>query len=253
MSTTTSSRNTAEALLDEACARNTTLELHYEGPNAGLIVGRTRALELCTDVILADVPVYKQGEGPIPVHRSISVHLTLNKTQYSFRSAIKTFGVRVRLNDRKDVFGIALRRPNTVTQLQRRAHYRMSLAASDPVSVDMARCCPDVPEACPIDGRVGTSSMVNLSTRGVALLIARRVLRNVKPGDRFYLTFTLPGVDDEFCMLATARHTFLVERSNSLKVGFAFVSWAGQNFDRCQAEITRFIAGLERRMLRRKR
>ena len=95
--------------------------------------------------------------------------------------------------------------------------------------------------------------MVNLSTRGVALLIDRRMLSHVKQGDRFYLTFTLPGVDDEFCMLAIARHAFLVERSNSLKVGFAFASWAGRNFDRCQTEITRFIAELERRMLRRKR
>lgn len=254
MSTTTSSTNAVDKLLRDGCARNTPLELHYEEPKSGrLIVGRTRMLQLGPDEILAGTPIYRQDDGLIPAHHSFTAYLILNKTLYAFETSISTFGVRVQLNEEKHVSGMAMCRPTGITKLQRRAHYRIMLAGGGPITVEMARCHPVVPDACPIDGRVGRSSIVDLSARGIGLLIDRRILPRVKPGDRFYLTFTLPDVDDELCMLAVARHSLLIERSASLKVGFAFVPWAGRSFNRCQAEIARFTAEHQRRSLRRKR
>jgi c-di-GMP-binding flagellar brake protein YcgR len=240
--------------LEEACARNIPVEFHYEESSGGkIIVGRSRILSLDEAALLADTPTYPDGDGSIPVDRWFTVHFTMNHARYAFRTAITALGVRVKLNDQQRVSGVALRRPTAVKPVQRRAHYRISLAGGDPIVAGVARAHPEIPDACPIDGRLGEGRIADLSARGLALLVDRRVSATMKRGDVFFLTFNLPGVDDRFRMKGTVRHSSGVQPNHSVKVGFAFVAWEGQSFNRCQMEIARFIAELERRMLRRKR
>jgi c-di-GMP-binding flagellar brake protein YcgR len=254
MSTTTTSTEVTDKILSEACSRNTPVELHYEdSKRKQVVIGRARILQLSSDSVLIDRPMYRDGDGHIPLGRPLRVYLLLGHMRYTFKSAITASDIRVRLNEQEQVPGIALRRPTSVAQAQRRGYYRMSLAGSKPIDVELARVDPRVRDACPIDGRVGTGRMHNLSARGVALLVPRRTLGNAELGEQFYLTFRLPGIDDEICVLATVKHAVLVQPSNLFKIGLAFVPWAGLDFDRCQTELTRVIANLERRMLRRKK
>ena len=65
-----------DRLLQEACARNTPVEFHYEETSGGrIIVGRSRILAFDDDAILADAPTYPDGDGSIPVDETDDVLL----------------------------------------------------------------------------------------------------------------------------------------------------------------------------------
>lgn len=254
MSATATTLATVDKVLGKACARNIPLELHHQDKHTKrLIVGRTRFLHLNENTILAETPRYRESDGRIPAGETVTAYLMLNGKPYAFKTAIEATGVRARLNERTRVLGITLRRPTSISELQRRANYRISLAGCDPVDVQLTRPHPTIPDASPVKKWAVTGRIVNISARGIALLVDCRHLRRAKPGEKFYLTFTLPEIEEEFVMLAVARHTSIVSHSDMLRIGLAFADWAGRNFEQTQQEITRFIADLERRMLRRKR
>jgi hypothetical protein len=206
------------------------------------------------DAILTDVPQCRGEDEQIPSHRPIIVHFVLDHQRYAFDTVIEEVGVKVRLHERHhDVHGVAFRRPSTVKPIQRRAHYRVPLFGSDPIDVQLVHAHPKIHEACLIDGQAGTGQMLNLSAGGTAILVSASMLHNPRPGQYFYLTFPLPTVKEELCMLGVVTYVSPVPSSHPLRIGMAFINWAGQDFDRCCQEITRSITQLERQMLRRKR
>ncbi len=236
-----------------ACARDAAVELRYERADGTCVRGRTRLLEETPEWILADAPSYERQDVRIPAHRPVSVFLMLNGKRYEFATIIEDDAVKIRLNAEQQVRGLQLRRPAMILESQRRAHFRVSLAASDPIGVTVAACHPRFRDACAIDVQPAHGRLLNISAGGVALLLSTRELRRVRVNDCFYLGFGLPEVEGEFNMLATVRHAVSVPSSESVRVGTAFLPWSGIDLRADLRRIVGFIADCERRSLRRRK
>lgn len=245
--------HTVEEIIGEGCARNIPAELQYEDRDGAIITGRVRLLELTERHVLADSPAYLKDDGQIPTGAAITVHVLLNKSRYQFESVIEDADLTVRLNARQTVPGIALCRPADVLDSQRRTNLRITMLGYDPINVDLIRPHPDVPEACSIDARILAGWMVDLSVRGISVLVDHRVLPSARRGQCFFLSFALPSVADEFLMLGSVRHGRIIRASGSLRIGISLRPWRDRMFKHDQRRISLFIAEHERRMLRRRR
>jgi c-di-GMP-binding flagellar brake protein YcgR len=179
--------------------------------------------------------------------------MSLNGVRYQFESTIEVASTFVQLNKQQRVLGVALKRPTSVTRSQRRSNLRVSLIGIDPVPAKLVRPHPDIPGACKVDAEVVSGRIVDLSAGGAAVLVDRRSATSIQHNQHYFISFALPGLDEKFCMLGAVRHTRLVKASGSLRIGLAFRSWAGSNFDRDQRTLTQFVTRHERRMLRRRK
>ncbi len=242
-----------EKLIGAGCARNVPAELHYEHRKGAILTGRVRFLTLTDRQILADRPLYLDGEAQIPSGVPITVHVSINGARYQFESMIEEKHLFVQLNSLQRVPGIALQRPSVITDSQRRMDLRVSLMGYDPISIELVRPHPDFPGACSVDGERIAAWLLDLSVGGVSVLADHRVFAQVRPSERFFLTFALPGEDDEFYMLGSVRHSRIVASCDSLRVGLVFVPWRGNAYTSEQHRLSRFVAAHQRRMLCRTR
>ncbi len=253
MPRTNTSSKTVEALIGAACARNTSAELQYEHRNGGIITAHVRLVSLTQDQVLADKPVCLCDDGAIPTGAPITVHIMLRGYRYQFDSMIEEDNRRVPLNARQTVPGIALRKPDTIVESQRRAYLRVSMVGYDPINVYLAHPHPHIPDTCSIDAKIITGCLLDLSVGGILVLVDQQILRSVKSGERFFTAFALPGDAGEFNLLASVRHSSIVANKQSLRLGLSFHPWRGQEFKYDQRRISRYVAEHQRRMLRRRR
>jgi c-di-GMP-binding flagellar brake protein YcgR len=239
-------------VLERACARNTPVELHYEQSNGQVISGRTRLLRLLNDRILAEAPSQAGELLAIPAHARIGVHLLLNGTRFEFVSAILDVGLKARLNRHTLVRAVALRRPTHIRESQRRSSYRITLAAKS-LPVTLAPAHRSIPLACDTRGPVIRATLANLSAGGLAILADGTDKHLLEVGRRLFSIFELPDEPDAFNMLVEVRHTQVIRAGSAVKAGMAFVPWEGSNLQTESHRITRLIARIERKVLRRTR
>lgn len=240
-------------LIGAACARNAPAEVHFEDATGMVITGRVRLLEMTNGKILTDRPLYLDSGDEIPDGSAVMVQFAVNGSRYQFESRIDCRDRRVRLNARQHIRGIALCKPSVIADSQRRSHLRVSLAGYDPISVTLVKPGDGVPDACAVDARIVAGWVVDVSVGGVCVLVHRDAREEMENGDLLYLSFTLPGVQDEFHLLGMLCHLRTVERSDSVRLGVGFRPWRGPIFRRDQHRISKFVAEHERRMLRRRR
>lgn len=250
---TTTQSLAVERLLEKGCARNIPAELIHEHRNGTVTTARVRLLQLTPGHILTDRPLCMEGDAQIPTGVPVTVHLMLNGSRFQFETIVEEGDRLVRLNARQRVPGIAMRKPTAVRYSQRRANLRVSVVGYDPISVRLVRPHPMIADACLLDGQVITGWILDVSAGGLSVLVDRRVLQSSSPGERFYLDFALPGVEDDFCMLGIIRHCQVVVRSDSLRLGIGFLPWRDTAWKRDQRRLSRFIVDHERRLLRRRK
>ena len=253
MTATTTSAGCIEELITAACERRLPAELRYQDGDGMVIMGRVRLLGKTGDEILADRPQYPDDDGTIPPRRPITMHVALGGVRHQFDTWIVDENRAVRITDHQTLPGIALRKPSAVSDSQRRMHVRVSLLGYDPINVDLVRPYQGLDHACAIDEERGSGWMVDLSEGGLSLVADRRVLRFPQRGERFFLSFCLPGADGEYDMLGSVRHTREVQSGDGVRIAFCFYPWNGNQLPRDQRRLARFIAGHERRLLRRRR
>ncbi len=246
------SSEAVEELIGLGCARNAPAELQYEDEDGTILTGRVRLLGTSEHHILADRPAYLDSDSGIPAGAEITVHVKINGSRYQFPSVIEESARIVRLNARQMVPGIAMRKPAVIMESQRRGHLRISMVAYDPIDVYLVRPHSELPDTCSVDAQVIPGWITDLSVGGVSVLVDRGVLQVADATGRFYLTFVLPGVTDEFNMLGSVRHCRVVPSSDSLRIGLDFRPWIRWQFTRDQQRISRFVTEHERRLLRRK-
>lgn len=243
---------TVEDILDDACARNTPAELHYESARGGYSISRVRLMGLTETQILADAPVGRPGDQPIPANKTITVHFEQNGVRRQFQSAIVACNLDVRLNNSKTVPGIALQKPQSTKESQRRNDFRQSLASCDPIAITIAPAASESPDSCLLDAPRAAGRLVQISSGGVGLIVQRRLLPELRSGMRFFLTFELPEVDEPFYMLAVCRHIREIQEGEVLRVGWAFTNWGFRPLPTDQQRIAKFVAAYQRRKLRRR-
>lgn len=242
----------ADQILEQACIRNTRLELHYENANGHIIVAQTRALELTGSTIIADALSFAESGETIPLRRPAIAHLQIRRQRFQFATLIEEDHVLLAKFGPNSGFGITLRRPRSLSSSQRRAHVRVSLHASEPVCIWLAQAVGSDPEGCHIDAVHFVGRMLNLSAGGASVLVEDLPSNRAEPGDRYFLSFQLPGHSESYCLLGSVRHIRIVESSGSYRIAFAFKPWNGAPLKRDQQHILRFIVEQERAQLRRR-
>lgn len=248
--TTESVGNALDELLAEACERNASAEICFEHRDGPPLIARVRLLELSDEFIRADKPGKNDQGGHIPQGRPITVHVFIRGARYQFDSVIVDQSAWIQLNNERRVPGIVLRRPKEVLKSERRSSYRVSLAGIDPIQIELARGHPDIRDACLLSPGVFGGRILNLSVGGAAVLVDRRDLRTANRGERFFLGFSLPSVEEPCCQLGEVRHVMNIEASESIRLAFAFQQWGGRMYGREQNILSRFITEQQRRLLR---
>lgn len=240
---------TVDEILEEACARNTPAELHYESARGDRVIFRVRLIALTEKQILADTPAGRAGDRAIPAKKPITVHFQFKGERRQFGSAVVASDVEVRLNDSKIVRGIALRKPSSTAESQRRTDFRQSLAACDPIAVTIVPPASEAADACLLDAPRATGQLVQISAGGAAVTVKRVSLPKLQSNMPFFLSFELPEVGEAFCMLAFSRHIRELHQGESLRVGWEFTDWGARTLTVDQRRIARFVATYQRKTL----
>ncbi len=249
-STTESVGNALDELLAEACDRNAPADICFAHRNGPPLIARVRLLELSDEFICVDKPGKNDQDGHIPQGRPVTIQVFIRGTRYQFDSVIVDQRAWIQLNNEQRIPGIVLRKPKEIARSGRRSSYRVSLAGIDPIQIELSRGHPDIRDACLLSPGVFGGRMLNLSADGVAVLVDCRDLQTAERGDRYFLGFSLPGVEERCCQLAEVRHVMNIDVSESIRLAFAFVQWGGRILSREQSILSRFITEQQRRLLR---
>lgn len=245
--------DTVEPIISAACECRLPAELHCIDHDGVVITGCVRILDYTSDLILADQPLYLADDGTIPIGRSITVDMSLHGERYQFETVIMEENREIRVNDSQTQAGIALRMPIVIAKSQRRSHLRVLTVGYDPISVDIAVPDSETAGACKLDAPRINGWMVDLSAGGLSVVVDQRVFPSACRGDRYYLTFRLPGLTREFNMLGSVRHSRPVKSGASLRVALSFCRWGIGHTRSEQRRVARFVANHELRMLRRRK
>lgn len=254
MSTNLATCNQAAAeIVADACARNTAAELHIEQPDGGLLTAWARMLGCQNELIQLDQPQAASGAIALAPGQCVAVFLHLKGKRYCFHSAVVEPRVRIRLNERMVVAGIALERPFELVEAQRRDDFRVSVAGTRDISVCFHGLTVPAPGPVPLDVPRFRGRIVDISTGGMAVLIARTELRHVRLGELFYSEFLLPDADQPLTPVCQARHASLVRTDTARLVGMQFMPWIGCDAQQVNQRTRRFVVAEQRRQLRLRR
>ncbi len=241
------------ALMDEACARNTPLELHFDLPNGENIVTKSRFIGGDVELMFLDNP-QSIGQPFTPsVRQSFVAHFTLGGTRYTFSAAIRELDRMVQLNQQRRVIGIAITKPKSLESGQRRAHFRISLNGLDSISCDVHLASPEEDSTAPIDAGCMKCKLINLSLAGGAMVTDVEMARAIRVGDRLFLHFLLPGDEEEYVFLTKIRQLMDIADNTAIRIGLQFRPWPDMiHLRRIQQRLQKFITAAQRNQLKKK-
>ena len=240
-------------VLRQACARNTSAELHFEDPEAGLITTRVRLLDMDAERIYTDRPQSIGRRVGLKPRQAVVACILLKGTRYAFSSRIARPHCYVRLNRRQQVPGTAVTLPAQVGRQQRRGEFRISLVGYKDLKVAVHGGSADNGGAAPVDSVRSAGRLLNISAGGVGALFKTGPKPRWRLGQLFFLAFGLPGVETTFVILAELRHLRRIHEGLATIAGFKFRPWPMVPMESYRHQITRFIAVEQRRQLRRGR
>lgn len=240
-------------ILRQACARNTSAELHFEDRDTGLITARVRLLDMDAERVYMDRPQSIGWTLELRPRQAVTAYFLLNGTRYAFRSRIARPHCYVRLNQAQQVPGTAVTLPSEISQQQRRAEFRISLAGYDGLKALVHGGSAEDGGSAPVDSVRRMARLLNISAGGVGALFESGPKLRWRPRQLLFLTFGLPDVETRFVILAELRHLRSIHQGRATVAGFRFRSWPMVPMESYRRQITRFIATEQRRQLRRGR
>lgn len=253
MTLSSTTQQTADPILQQACARNMPIELEHEQRGTHRIIRmRSRLLGMAEGGLVIDRP-QSSDEGRLPEGEEVSVYMILDGRRFAFESKLLSQRCPYRLNKEQQVLGALLGLPHRLRQAQRRSHYRIAITGREGCPIVIAKAHPTTANACPVGGAVGVGEIVNISGGGASVLLNAAKSKRSDLGHRLNVLFRLPGMDEMLWMHCVVRHAREVPTSGAVRLGLEFVGQPGQDFARCRQEITRVITEIERKMLQRKR
>ena len=253
MTATNTVADSVERILTAASDRRLPAELHYIDGDGVVVTGCVRILDHTPDCILTDEPLYLADDGTIPPGQTITAHMSLQGERCQFETVIVEEHRTIDIGDGQSRPGIALRKPIVIAKSQRRSHLRILTVGYDPINVDIAASDAHLPGACRLDAPRISGWMVDLSAGGLSVVVDKRVFLPARRGERFFMTFRLPGLTRELNMLGSVRHSRPVSSGTSMRVAMSFCKWGDGPITSEQRRIARFVADHERRMFRRRR
>lgn len=246
-------------VLKAAAERNAAVEIHCSTRNGDRAVLRTRILELDGDTVVLDRP--KSDEDvPMRSNGHMEIYFVYREQLYAFDARIIDPVHRVRLAGQEIVRGVAISKPDAVRPGQRRDHFRVSLAMGEPIGVKIHRATEQDVEntaeadggSVPIDAPHFTGMLADLSSGGVSVRAKPELARSIKVDHHVFLSFTLPGTDEPFIVLAIVRQSREITAGADIRLGLEFLPWPSERALRVhQNRLQRFVRSIERLQLKR--
>jgi c-di-GMP-binding flagellar brake protein YcgR len=182
----------------------------------------------------------------------LDAYLSLYGELYSFKTRVLNTACLIELNQTKRVSGISVTRPEVVKPGQRRAHFRVSLAAVETVPIELHTTGEIDPNVCPVDARVLEGTLVDLSLGGASVRVEGVSYTSFTLGDMLFAQFTIPDFLENTVMLMTVRHARPILDGAAVRLGVQFEAWPDEPHYRATLHsLQRFLAAMQRRQLRR--
>lgn len=240
----------AAELISEACARNLPAEIFRADATPGTdteeLPARARMLGIDGEEILMEPPLVQGIPTPPPRGVSILVHFQIHGNRYCFRSSVVRRRCGFALNSRTTVPAMTLARPREVVKMQRRGHFRVSVA-SQHIGVRCIKAHQTLPAVCKLHRCEMRGKMRDVSIAGLSIIVEEADARKRKVGDHWFLEFGIEDGRPPEILFAVVRHIrFIPERQTAL-LGMAFRDWEDPESSRRNADIRHFAAEIERR------
>jgi c-di-GMP-binding flagellar brake protein YcgR len=241
----------AISLLQEACARNTQVEIHQQDQRSRH-VARSRLLALENEKVYVDRTQNRSGEVDFTPGKIVECFFTLNDRIYAFITHAVQRGALIELNREKRVVGAVLGTPAAVDERQRRNAFRVSLAGTDPILVSLHACSDTQPFVAPLSCRPFACRAVNISLGGFALSVAKERCPPLREGQFFFAGMPLPECPEPLLFVTQLRYRRPVPDSGIHVLGFRIIEWDMPWMPRQIDDMGRFIIELQRRKLRKR-
>lgn len=222
-STNTTPPNEWFALVKELASRNGTFTIHPEAGDEdnhelAALEYKVRLLHITDGQWIVERPFAKSGELGFPDGRSVYGIVQTDSHRFGFRTRVASAEL-FQLNDDRRVPALRLAAPRDVQVVQRRAYYRVPLAAASLPAVtawpirdlstvreaeyanerlhrlDGSDDAPDPASARPDVGQPISARLFDLSGNGMALITDMANRPMFSEVNRLWVEFHLPGVD----------------------------------------------------------
>jgi len=239
------------ALLEGACARNTPLELFRRVGDASLPVARARMLDIDGELIYLEEPQTIGMDVRINAGDPLTAFFSRSEALLCFHTTVKSRSCPVRLNARKVVQGMTIRRPANVKPGQRREYFRTSLATQDPIPVRMHEASSQEPATCPIGALRYEGRLVDGSGSGLGVRIDGENCSKFKRFRLFFVTFCVPGTEHRLDTLCEVRQARPILDGHAVRIGMFIHPWPTQRHLTRQIQpFLRYLVEVQRRVRR---
>lgn len=250
MPTTSTATNVAQTL-DEACARNAPVELHFRSRRGELTVAQSRIIKLDDGNIYLDKPQSVNTEIEFKDNTSVEAHFAIRKGRYFFKSTITDARAKIEIDNRNKTIGLAVAIPIQLKSGQRRNDFRVEISGFYSIDVRLHDAEPVKPDICPIDAKRFTGQVFDVSAGGLCLMIQTSDRDEFHTSDRYFAIFHIPDESDEHAVfLAKPVHWTKSSNKNHTSVGLQFIPWPEVEFPRNQRRIAQFVAKIERQLVK---
>ena len=239
-------------LITDLCARNAAAELHVELTDDDCVAARVRLLAVEDNAVLADRPQNLDRTVQLRAGQRVCVYVRCGNDRWAFDSRVIKSVRLVRLNARQRVVGMSLEMPTEVRDQQRRHDYRINVAGQG-IGCRVQREDAGHPFACRTGEVSHLGAVVDLSARGLAVVLDTPAYRQFAYADRVFCELELPGCSRPMVLLYQVRHVRAVPGKDGGVMGLALRSMPGAPIETVARYLTRFVADEQRRKLRRRR
>lgn len=242
---------TPRELLDEACARNLSAEIHYEQRNE-LRVARLRMLKIDSGQLTVDQPQAIGEDLFLRGGMLITLYFNYAGEWYNFRTKVVRPLERVDLNQHKRIAGAILEVPKHVEKGHRRHDFRLSLAALQLEA--MIHVIEDMPDLCaPRNAERISGVLSNVSGGGAQLITEERLLNGrIKIGTHWCLSFTPPESDRPIVLPVMPRHLRSIRDNTATAIGLQFRDLKRENLRPMGLALQQFIQTEQRNQVQRR-
>lgn len=234
------------ALLQSACARNLSVELQHAGPGGAYNRARSRLLGVDSLRVLLDRLHGAVDPAAFVAGKEVTVCFQSHDQWYQFESVIIDTRCRLQVNQHMNTLGVSILRPAHIRVQQRREAFRVSVTHLPLIAVDLHDAAEEPSGACRTDCRRVRGVLHNVSVDGVAILFDARQCQ-LKPGERLFIRWRMPGDQAEMMYLAETRHSRTIRERDTHIAGMRFLRWNEPDYVRQFARLSKFIVEAQRR------
>ena len=225
-------------LISDACRRNSQVEIHRQRVAGDLITLRGRFVSETEDLIEFELPRIDPESDTLNPGNIVTAYIVHGSDVYSFMAEIQGINKEIHLNEFVETQGIWVRRLSDVTPSQRRNAFRIPLAGSYDIEVDIHPATRDANGASPVDGKLFHGELVEGSSTGLGIVVDGNATRQIP--DRSFAFAKFKPLDDEppFVFRVEIRHHRLVLNRSRTRFGLRLVEWPNRAY--YAREINRF-------------